>query len=315
MSSFYINRTGNSGGPAIFGSRLKEYMLSAGYKWSPLLPRYNIIFSSGLRKPFSKNILRMNGIYVDARHGNTKGDALNKKLSSVYESTNYHVFQSLFSQKLYENFFGYVSSLKEVIHNGVPNDFSPAGPAKWYNYEKVLIASGRWVAHKRLKSIIDGFIYFKESSSIDAGLVILGDTTGEDIPGRNDICAVGRLSTGELPYYLRGGDAFISLSWLDNCPNSVIEAIACGLPVLTSHNGGTSELITESGHIIKVEPDYQFDYVDLYNPPLCDPAIVAEGIDVILRKRKSIINPYSMDSIGHKYTNFLHTCEVLNNEF
>jgi len=305
--SFYINRANNSGGPAIFGSRLKNYLISNGYTWNKFLPAYNMIFSYGIKRPYSKNILRMNGIYIDQKIKDDKGGILNKKLSKIYHSTDFHIFQSIFSKNLYEEFFGYSGSKKEIIHNGVPDEFSPIGDSFNFGFEKVLITSARWAAHKRLDSIIKGFEYFKHNSNIDLGLVILGDTSNFEIPNRKDILNLGKFSPHELPYYLRGADAFISLSWLDNCPNSVVEALACGLPVLTSHNGGTKEIVRDNGIVMEFESDYQYDFVNLYNPPQCNPSLVASGIDQILKKSYELhVNQFNISNVGLQYKNFIN---------
>lgn len=303
--SFYINRTDNSGGPAIFGSRLKNYLVANDYSWSAILPDYNLIFSYGIKRPKSYNILRMDGIYIDNKKKNN-GAVLNNKLSKIYHSTELHIFQSRFSQNLYEEFFGYCDSKKEIIHNGVPKQFNPIGDSYSYDFEKVLITSARWVAHKRLDSIIEGFNYFKNNSNINLGLVILGDISHCKIPTSKDIICFGKVSPVDLPLYLRGADAFISLSWLDNCPNSVVEALACGLPVLTSHNGGTNEVVGDNGIVMKFEDDYQYNFVNLYNPPSCEPAKVANGIDLILKKSNKLkINQYQMETVGLHYKNFI----------
>ena len=39
-------------------------------------------------------------------------------------------------------------------------------------------------------------------------------------------------------------DAFITLNYNDNCPNKVLEALSCGLPVIYSDTGGTPELVS-----------------------------------------------------------------------
>ena len=306
--SFYINRTDNSGGPAIFGSRLKNYLVANDYSWSALLPDYNLIFSYGIKRPKSYNILRMDGIYIDNNKKKNNGGVLNNKLSKIYHSTDLHIFQSRFSQNLYEEFFGYCDSKKQIIHNGVPKQFNPLGDSYNYGFEKVLITSARWVAHKRLDSIIEGFKYFKENSNIDLGLVILGDISNFEISITKDIICLGKVKPEDLPYYLRGANAFISLSWLDNCPNSVVEALACGLPVLTSHNGGTKELVGDNGIIMEFESDYQYDFVNLYNPPLCQPSKVAHGIDLILKKSNEFqINQFQMNTVRLKYKAFINS--------
>ena len=48
------------------------------------------------------------------------------------------------------------------------------------------------------------------------------------------------------------------MSYQDNCPTAVIEAMACGLPILYSCSGGISELVDkDSGLGIKVSENWQ----------------------------------------------------------
>jgi glycosyltransferase involved in cell wall biosynthesis len=138
----------------------------------------------------------------------------------------------------------------------------------------------------------------------ESGLVIIGTGFGEQIVHPN-IKYIGKVPTDEIPKYLRGGDAFIHLAWLDHCPNSVVEALVCGLPVLCSHNGGTKEIVRSNGIVLKCEEDYEFKKVPLYKPPKCDKKIVAEGIEDILNWNKPIVANYlRMEHIAKKYMDF-----------
>ena len=77
----------------------------------------------------------------------------------------------------------------------------------------------------------------------------------------------------------------IHMCWLDSCPNSVAEGLACGLPVLCSHNGGTKELVKDDGVIIQIEEDYEYGpRVPLYDPPKVDTNIIVEGVLQVLEK-------------------------------
>ena len=165
----------------------------------------------------------------------------------------------------------------------------------------VIICSAKWRAHKRLDCIIQGFL---EYDNLDVGLVIIGDGFEKSVKHPN-IKYVGKVPEKEMPKYLRGGDAFIHLAWLDHCPNSVVEALACGLPVLCSHNGGTKEIVRSNGIVLKCEEDYEFKKVPLYKPPKCDKIIVAEGIEDILNWNKPIeVNYLRMEHIAKKYMDF-----------
>ena len=84
----------------------------------------------------------------------------------------------------------------------------------------------------------------------------------------------------------------IHLAWLDWCPNTVVEALACGLPVLCSHNGGTRELVKENGVILELEEDYKIgSKVPLYNPPKVDSASITNGILEVLEMGKHLGRP------------------------
>jgi glycosyltransferase involved in cell wall biosynthesis len=53
----------------------------------------------------------------------------------------------------------------------------------------------------------------------------------------------GTVPNGELPYHYRGADLFVSTDVIAACPNSVIEALACGVPVLGFEAGVLPEML------------------------------------------------------------------------
>ena len=57
-------------------------------------------------------------------------------------------------------------------------------------------------------------------------------------------------------------EAYIMMKYLDPCPNTVIEAMSCGLPVLYSSSGGVPELVgKDAGVPLKVKNDYTLKFV------------------------------------------------------
>ena len=59
-------------------------------------------------------------------------------------------------------------------------------------------------------------------------------------------------------------------AWLDHCPNTVVESLSQGTPVICSEHGGTKELIQEFGIILKESQEYNFELTDYDNPPRID---------------------------------------------
>jgi glycosyltransferase involved in cell wall biosynthesis len=58
----------------------------------------------------------------------------------------------------------------------------------------------------------------------------------------------------EVPDVLQGGDIFLNTSAVDNMPRSVVEAMACGLCVVSTTVGGISNLIESRRTGMLVDP-------------------------------------------------------------
>ncbi|MBI5787569.1 MAG: glycosyltransferase family 4 protein [Candidatus Schekmanbacteria bacterium] len=297
---YYLNACGDKLGPNIFGKRLKSELKKLGWIYDPKVFDYNLAFITGTYYPNKVNILRLDGLYFDTEHTLGDNTQLNAPLKKAYAEFDKIIFQSEFSRKMFFEHFGYADKPHRIIYNGVPETFSPAGAKYKYPFGKTLICSAKWRAHKRLAAIIEGF---KRLKMADVGLVVLGETP--PVGPHKNIIFLNEIPQHKLPFYLRGADAFVHLCWLDCCPNSVIEALACGLPVLCNHNGGTKELVKDSGIIMEFEETYNFRPVTLYKPPMPDPRLVARGMAALLEWNKPVIRPdLYIDRVAKQYVEF-----------
>lgn len=297
---YYLNLCGDKGGPHIFGKRLKAELKALGWSYSPIMFGYNLNFVAGKYYPGKVNILRLDGLYYDTE--NTVGDTekQNKPIREAYHKFDKIIFQSEFAKAMYFHYFGEINKPYKIIYNGVPKSFSSIGPKYKYPFNKTFLCSAKWRSHKRLMAIIEGFKALKNK---DVGLVIIGG----DVPLNNqeNIINLGHIPHQKLPFYLRGADAFVHLTWLDCCPNTVVEALACGLPVLCGHNGGTKELVGDSGIILELEETYNLQKVALYKPPVPDPKLVARGMSELLEWDKPVLRPdLHIDYVAKQYTDF-----------
>lgn len=66
------------------------------------------------------------------------------------------------------------------------------------------------------------------------------------IPFRR-IKMVEPLPSDELAGLMRQHDIFISASKYESCPNIILEALSCGMPVIYHNSGGTPEIVGEAG--------------------------------------------------------------------
>lgn len=72
--------------------------------------------------------------------------------------------------------------------------------------------------------------------------------------GLNDaVRIVAGVPKADVPGWLDGGDIFLNTSDIDNTPVSVLEAMACGLCVVTTDAGGLPDLVSD-GHDALVVP-------------------------------------------------------------
>tara|TARA_R100001509_G_scaffold45455_1_gene24632 strand:+ start:468 stop:1409 length:942 start_codon:yes stop_codon:yes gene_type:complete len=306
MSKFHINNVNDSGGPNIFATRLRDALIFANHKQVSLSypnPFNNISIITGPYVPGCNNILRLDGLYLDK--DNPRCDSLNKPIFECYEKFDKIVFQSNFSKKVYEKFTGTVKD-NVVIHNGVPASFCPYVRARLPDerakkYEKICITAASWRRHKRLEELIEAF---KSPKLKHVCLMVLGGAdydTNLDIP--DNVLMLKRYHHSDLPSIYASADAMLFISWLDSCPNTVVEALACGIPVMCSHNGGTPELIKGNGVILQLEEDYNYgDKVSLYSPDKVDDAIVVDGILKVLEIPKGFERfDLDIDSVASKY--------------
>lgn len=83
---------------------------------------------------------------------------------------------------------------------------------------------------------------------------------------------VGRLSPTEIAELYRSADIMVNTSVVDNSPNSIIESLACGTPVVSSNVGGIPKLVTHEHDAILVEPK--------------QPTLIANGIFKLLENEE-----------------------------
>jgi glycosyltransferase involved in cell wall biosynthesis len=133
----------------------------------------------------------------------------------------------------------------DVIHNGVEQDiFKPVDKERKAALRSrlslpqdkhIFISAGFLSKGKDPVTIIKAFLASKASRS--AVLVLLGDGTLRDkclrMAGANDNIRIVGFAEN-VREYLGAADTFVSASLTEGCPNAVMEALACSLPVILS---------------------------------------------------------------------------------
>lgn len=78
--------------------------------------------------------------------------------------------------------------------------------------------------------------------------------TGEQDPQGNNIVYKGPVPHDEIPTYLSAADFFILPTQAEGCCNAIIEAMACGLPIISSNRDFNDDILNDEC-AIRVDPD------------------------------------------------------------
>ena len=150
----------------------------------------------------------------------------------------------------------------------------------------VMVFSGRITREKGVTELIDALIRLPQYQNIKLlviGSSFYGDSANEDnfIKSLKQKAAVikeriiftGFIPYAQMPQYLKMADiSVIPSMWDDPCPNTVLEAQAMGLPIITTRRGGIPEEVTEKNAIMLSTDDKFTDNLVkaievLYNAP------------------------------------------------
>jgi len=81
----------------------------------------------------------------------------------------------------------------------------------------------------------------------------------------NNFNFIGHIEPNLLADFYVQNDFMLNLSYSDPCPNVVIEAMACGLPVIAPIHGGIAELVSDERLLVKENlNEYDFDTMGDY---------------------------------------------------
>jgi len=146
----------------------------------------------------------------------------------------------------------------DVIPNGVELDrFSPAQGDEEPEMLKLLTV-GRLSVTKRVEMLVDA-VEILHKDGCKACLAIAGggqleqqlreSVSGKDL--RDIVKIAGRVEPEKMPQVYRDSDIFVSASAQEGMSNAMLEAMASGLPIITTRCEGVEELITDNGVIVE----------------------------------------------------------------
>jgi glycosyltransferase involved in cell wall biosynthesis len=153
--------------------------------------------------------------------------------------------------------FGVPDERLTVVYNGVDDRFRPAPPAQvrslldtayQLRHPYILFVGQLKVVSKNLIRLLEAFSIFRREVKSDLKLVLAGrrptyergstesiDAALDRLGLRDEVFELGHVTDQDLPLLYSGAEMFLFPSLLEGFGLPVIEAMACGTPVITSN--------------------------------------------------------------------------------
>lgn len=162
----------------------------------------------------------------------------------LIENNSTVVLPNAIDNKLFKNFDNIKrNGLREKLKL-TPKDF-------------VVCFVGRFYRRKGIDKLVDAIDLLKDQ---DVKSIFIGTSNpGEDIdPSCQGIVFKGKVPHENLPEYLNVADVFILPSFAEGCSNAIIEAMACGKPIISSNASFNYDILDNTNSIL-INPENPYE--------------------------------------------------------
>jgi glycosyltransferase involved in cell wall biosynthesis len=258
---------------------------------------FNILYLvSSAQPPFAEAIVRwakkhgakflwnQDGVAYPAWAGsNTKTQ--NEGMSRLIHLADYVIYQSSFCRSSADRFLGPVNVPSEVLPNCVDLDlFSPTNeslPATPW----ILLTAGTHQQPERVLKVLQAIAVLRERRK-ETRLILAGrldwPKAEQQVKENIDILNIDNrvicypaFTQEDAPALYQQAQVCIHAKYKDPCPTVIIEALACGLPVIGSKSGGLPELVGQDGGILIDVPE---SWEQMHYP---EPEKMADAVELI----------------------------------
>jgi glycosyltransferase involved in cell wall biosynthesis len=257
-------------------------------------------------KPKMPRVLRVNGLHLLKNKVNKWRNSQARKSIKMADAV---IWQSKFCEKMYKGILKVRPKQEHVIFNGAnPEDYN-VEPIR-SPYPKNVLLCAKWFRktgverrHKRLKEML----------RIAQTYCELHDDVGFWVAGRAEkrvfdhprIKFLGRVPEQELRRYYVMADLMMYLAFIDWCPNSVVECICAGTPVLVSNNSGTVEL---GSHLVELDKPIKAKYMKNDRPPkIKDEKVIAMLDEMLANPQRIHRNELTIQCVARRYKKVLES--------
>ena len=325
----FTGRPSSLGGPGSFQERITEVFISRGllvvYPEDNIVP--DVIFLiGGTRKVFwlykcknkgAKIIHRLDGINWRHTHYNFFSK---RRLISMYRNFNvsfirrylsdHIVYQSDFVKSWWEKEYDTLNKSNSIIRNGVDVKKFYLDGSNTDAISELLVVEGNIEDDSVTEYILLNLCDLLIDSGIVSKINIVGNipyVLNNKLKKKKGVNLVGIVNRVNMSSIYKKGSVLLSLDLDAACPNTVIEAMSSGVPIVGYNTGSMSELVSKESGILK-RYDGSVRNLDI---PSVD--VLFQSIkDVILSypkyssgARKNAVDRFDIDKVSNLYLEIL----------
>lgn len=257
------------------------------------------------RQRGAKIVVNQNGVAYPAWDANWENT--NQPYMQFFEHADYIFYQSRFAKLSADRFVKVRRHNWEILYNAV--DTSLFTPARSVPDEQplVLLLAGTQQHYYRLDAAVRTLAILVRAH-VHAHLLVAGrlswmadGTEARRMAQRlvmdqgvaDHVTFLGGYTQEDAPAMFHQAHLLLHTQYNDVCPSVVIEAMACGLPIVHSQSGGVPELVGESAGIgAPSEVSWEREM-----PP--DPAVLAQGVLQVFERRTEFAEAARQRAVEH----------------
>ncbi len=258
---------------------------------------HNIPAALAMKNTTGKKILSLHGIYsqqIDQLHGTTTGN-----ISSKYEKNalSWADAITVISKEAYDYYTNLGYKVLQIPNAINISSFSSNVDRK---YQNQIIFAGRLSREKG----VDLLIEIAQKLPTEMDLIILGSGPEEKkiqelTKTQKNVHFLGYQSKEKTISLIRGSDVLIQPSLNEGISSTIIEAMACKIPVIATNVGGNKELINDQTGLLA---DSSSQFLDKIQYVLSNKS----QFEAIINNAFTHVQQYDWKTVGKKYLELYH---------